>query len=505
MALEWFGSGCACCGGMSRRQFLGSAAAGVVAAPSVAASVIGTAEAAPRPLASKPPAQQGSRSILLKGGCVLTMDKALGDFEEADILIEGKKIVAVRPNIEAPGAQLVDCYRNIVMPGFVDTHRHMWQGFLRNVLPDGSLMDYIQLVQRKFGANFAPEDVYAAELLSGLGCIDAGVTTVLDWSHIHNSPEHTDAAIKGLQESGVRAVFAYGNPQTASGNWKEAPRHKYPGDIARLRKQYFNSDDQLLTLAMASPGGTPDEVLAVWKQARDVGARITIHVGEGEFGRNALIERINATEPLRSDTTYVHCCTLNDMEWKLIKDSGGAVSIAGYVEKLMGHGNPPVQKAIDAGIRPCLSVDVETSVPGDFFNQMRSVFSQQKNEVWTRQLAGEKNLPAFLKVRDVLEFATVEGARANGLERKVGVLKPGMEADIILMRTDRPNVMPVNNAVGAVVTSMNPANVDTVIIAGKMVKRDGKLVGVDMNKMFQLGRAAQDRAYKAAGVPLKRI
>ena len=164
-----------------------------------------------------------------------------------------------------------------------------------------------------------------------------------------------------------------------------------------------------------------------------------------------------------------------------------------------------VQKAIDAGIRPCLSVDVETSVPGDFFNQMRSVFSQQKNEVWTRQLAGEKNLPAFLKVRDVLEFATVEGARANGLERKVGVLKPGMEADIILMRTDRPNVMPVNNAVGAVVTSMNPANVDTVIIAGKMVKRDGKLVGVDMNKMFQLGRAAQDRAYKAAGVPLKRI
>ena len=304
---------------------------------------------------------------------------------------------------------------------------------------------------------------------------------------------------------GVRAVFAYGNPQTASGNWKEAPRHKYPGDIARLRKQYFNSDDQLLTLAMASPGGTPDEVLAVWKQARDVGARITIHVGVGEFGRNALIEWINATEPLRSDTTYVHCCTLNDMEWKLIKDSGGAVSIAGYVEKLMGHGNPPVQKAIDAGIRPCLSVDVETSVPGDFFNQMRSVFSQQKNEVWTRQLAGEKNLPAFLKVRDVLEFATVEGARANGLERKVGVLKPGMEADIILMRTDRPNVMPVNNAVGAVVTSMNPANVDTVIIAGKMVKRDGKLVGVDMNKMFQLGRAAQDRAYKAAGVPLKRI
>ena len=226
MAFQHSGFDCVCCGGVSRRRFL-CTAAGVAAAPLISASVIGDAQAAP-----KPPVQ-GNRAMLLKGGCVLTMDKTLGDFEEADVLIEGKKIVAVRPNINAPNAQLVDCYRNIVMPGFVDTHRHMWQGFLRNVLPDGSLMDYIQLVQRKFGANFVPEDVYAADLLSGLGCIDAGVTTVLDWSHIHNSPEHSDAAIKGLQESGVRAVFAYGNPQTTSGNWKEAPRHKYPGDIAR--------------------------------------------------------------------------------------------------------------------------------------------------------------------------------------------------------------------------------------------------------------------------------
>ena len=498
-AFQHSGFGCACCGGLSRRQFLCSAAAGVAAAPLISASVMGEAQAAP-----KPPVQS-NRAMLLKGGCVLTMDKTIGDFEEADVLIEGKKIVAVRPNINAPNAQIVDCYRNIVMPGFVDTHRHMWQGFLRNVLPDGSLMDYIQLVQRKFGANFVPEDVYAADLLSGLGCIDAGVTTVLDWSHIHNSPEHSDAAIKGLQESGVRAVFAYGNPQTASGNWKDAPRHKYPGDIARLRKQYFSSDDQLLTLAMASPGGTPDEILAVWKAARDVGARITIHVGVGEFGRNALLERIHATEPLRADTTYIHCCTLNDMEWKLIKDSGGTVSIAGYVETLMGHGNPPVQKAIDMGIRPSLSVDVETSVPNDFFTQMRTALSLQKNDVWAKRLAGDKNPPAFLKARDVLEFATVEGARANGLDKKVGMLKPGMDADVILLRYDRPNVMPMNNAVGAVVTSMTPANVDTVIIAGKMVKRDGKLVGVDMNKMYQLGRAAQDRAYKAAGLPLKRI
>jgi cytosine/adenosine deaminase-related metal-dependent hydrolase len=436
---------------------------------------------------------------------VLSLDKDVGDFEKADILVEGRKISAVKPNISAANAQVIDAGRCIVIPGFVDTHRHMWQGFLRNVLPDGSLQDYIQVVQRKFGANFVPDDVYVADLLSALGCIDTGVTSVLDWSHIHNSPEHTDAAIKGLQESGVRAVFAYGTPQTVSGNWKEAPKHKYPGDIARLRKQYFNGDDQLITLFLASPGGAPSDVMPIWKAARDVGARITIHVGVGEFGRSAFLEKMHAIEPLKSDTTYIHCCTLNDTEWKLIKDSGGTVSIAGYVETLMGHGNPPTQKAIDAGIRPSLSVDVETSVPNDFFTQMRTVFSLQKNEVWARRLGGEKDAGKFLTTRDVLEFATIEGARANGLAKKVGSLTPGKEADIVLLRTDRLNVMPFNNAVGAVVTSMTSANVDTVLIGGKVMKRDGKLVGVDMNRIARLGREAQARAYKAAGIPDKRV
>ncbi len=495
-----FGSGCPCCAprGLSRRQFLCSTAAGVVAAPAMAAGLIGSAEAAPKPA-------RAGRPILLRGGCVLSLDKAVGDFEKADVLIEGSKIVAVRPNIAAANATVIEASNSIVMPGFVDTHRHMWQGFLRNVLPDGSLQDYIQTVQRKFGANFTPEDNYAANLLSAIGCIDVGVTTVLDWSHIHMSPEHTDASIKGLKDSGVRAVFAYGAPQTVSGKWQDAPKHKYPGDIARLRKQYFSTDDQLLTLFLASPGGAPAEINAIWKVARDNGARITIHVGVGEFGRSAFLEKMHALEPLKSDTTYIHCCTLNDTEWKLIKESGGTISIAGYVETLMGHGNPPTQKAIDMGIRPSLSVDVETSVPNDFFTQMRTVFSLQKNEVWAKRLAGDKNPPAFLKARDVLEWATVEGARANGLEKKVGTLTPGKEADVIMLRTDRTNVMPMNNAVGAVVTSMGPQNVDTVLIGGQIKKRNGQLVGVDLRRIAKLGLDAQARAYKAAGIEHKRL
>jgi len=494
-------SSCVCpaCGptsSPSRREFLCTGVAGAVAATALTGTT--------RAQQGAPGAAPG-RPLLIKGGCVLTLDRSIGDFEEADVLVERGKISAVRPNIAAADAEVIDAKNMIVAPGFVDTHRHMWQGILRNVLPDGSLDDYIATVQKIFGANYTPEDVYAGDYFSALGAVDSGVTCILDWSHIHNTPAHTDAAIKALTDSGVRAVFAYGNAQTPDGRWWEAKGSKYPDDIARLRKQYFSSDDQLVTLYMAAPSGTPEQILPCFKAARDVGARVTIHVGVGERGRAALLEKLNAANALSSDTTYIHCCTLNDTEWKLIRDTGGTVSIAGYVETLMGHGSPPIQKAIDLGIRPSLSVDVETSVPNDFFAQMRTIFSLQKKDVWDRRLAGDKNPPKFLTVREVLEFATIEGARANGLERRIGTLTPGKAADIILLRTDRLNVMPMNNAVGAVVTSMGPQNVDTVLIDGKLMKRNGQLVGVDFDRLARLGNEARDRLYANAKVKNTRI
>jgi 5-methylthioadenosine/S-adenosylhomocysteine deaminase len=494
-----FCSACTTSPALSRRQFLCTSAATAATASTVTSAIVGRANA------QQPAAPAPGRAILIKGGCVLSLDRAVGDFEQADVLVENGKISALRPNISAPNAEVIDAARMIVAPGLVDTHRHMWQGILRNVLPDGSLDDYIATVQKVFGANYVPDDVYAGDYFSALGAIDSGVTCILDWSHIHNTPEHSDAAVKALTDSGVRAVFAYGNAQTADGRWWEAKGSKFPADIARLRKQYFSSDDQLVTLYLAAPSGSPEQILPTFKAARDVGARITIHVGVGERGRVGLLEKLNAVGALKSDTTYIHCCTLNDTEWKLIKDTGGTVSIASYVETLMGHGNPPIQKAIDTGIRPSLSVDVETSVPNDFFAQMRTIFSLQKKQVWEKRLAGDKNPPKFLTVREVLEFATIEGARANGLERKIGTLTPGKDADIILLRTDRLNVMPMNNAVGAVVTSMGPQNVDTVLIAGKVMKRNGQLVGVDFEKLTRMGDAARDRIYAAAKVKNTRI
>lgn len=481
---------------MSRRTFL---------CTGTAIAAAGTLAAAPAQAGDPGGPGQGGRPLLIKGGCVLTLDRALGDFESADVLVTGRTITAVAPTIDAPDAEVVDASRMIVMPGLVDTHRHMWEGILRNVLPNGSLGDYRDVVQRTFGAKYTPDDVYAGNLISALGAIDSGVTCILDWSHIQNSPEHTDAAIKALADSGVRAVFAYGNGENESGRYWEMTTSKFPGDIARLRRQYFSSDDQLLTLFLAAPSASEDRVLEAFRAAREVGARITIHVGVTPAGATGLIEKLNAQRGLAADTTYVHCCTLNDTEWKLIRDTGGTVSIAGYVESLMGHGIPPIQKALDLGIRPSLSVDVETSVPNDFFGQMRTVLALQKREAWQRRHAGDANAPAFLTARDVLEFATIEGARANGLDHRIGTLTPGKDADIVLLRTDRLNVMPMNNAVGAVVTSMGPHNVDTVLIAGRIMKRHGDMIGLDMARLTRLTDDARDRVYAAAKVRNSRV
>lgn len=486
--MTWMGHGdlgCTCGSRhVSRRGFLCTSVAAAAAAPMLVTSAA-NAQGQPSP------APAAGRPILIKNGCVLSLDPAVGDFERADVLVSGGKIAAVGPNLAAPDAEVIDASRAIVMPGFIDTHRHMWEGILRNIIPDSSLGDYFKIVQRQLGPHYRPEDVYAANLVSALGAMEAGVTTILDWSHIQNSPDHTDAAIKALADSGIRAVFAYGNPANGLADFRDDPRQKYPEDIRRLRKQYFSSDDQLLTLALASLSNPPDRVADAWAVAREVGAPITIHVGVGN-ALTGLVQKLGEKGVLKADTTYVHCCTLTDTEFKMIADSGGTFSLAGYVEMIMGHGTPPIQKVLDLGLRPSLSIDVETTVPGDLFTQMRTILALQHNNIWMRSLAGEKNLPKMLTARDVIGFATVEGARANHLDRKVGTLTPGKDADLILLRTDRFGVTPMNSATGAIVTSMNPANVDTVLIAGKVMKRNGQMVGVDYDKIAKLVDASRD-------------
>jgi cytosine/adenosine deaminase-related metal-dependent hydrolase len=241
---------------------------------------------------------------------------------------------------------------------------------------------------------------------------------------------------------------------------------------------------------------TTDE--AAWAVAREVGAPITLHVN----GAGSLLPMAKA---MRSDCTYIHCDNLTDQEWRLIASTGGHVSISGPIEMEMGHGVPPFLQAIAHGLRPSLSVDVETEMSGDLFNQMRTAFTLQRMQVLARERAGEKNLPALLTVREVVEFATIEGARANALDEKVGTLTPGKQADILLLRTDRINTLPLNNAYGAVVLSVDTSNVDTVIIGGKVMKSGGQLVGVDVARVARMAESSRDYILSKTGWPTSRV
>ena len=461
----------------TRRAFLKSGAARIMAGALLA-----------RSLGRPALAQDRADRLLLKGGTVLTLDPALGDFETADVLIEGSRVAAVAKDI-APAGTVIDCADMIVMPGFVDTHRHCWWGQLRGFMVNATLDDYL-LIRAQVAPGYRPEDVYAGNRVSALGAIDAGITTLLDWSHISNTPAHSDAAIAALRDTGIRAVYAFG-----VGRGGTDQKSAWPQDIRRLRKQFFASSGQLLTLALAADTGpnAPRD----WALAREVGARITVHANN----RGELAPLFEAGL-MKADNTYVHCNQLSDEEWRMIKDSGGTVSIANPVEMQMGHGVPAVQRALDHGIRPSLSVDVETTVGGDFFAQMRACFATQRMLINERLRAGEQNVPARLTAREVLEFATVEGARANGLTDTIGSLTPGKQADVILLRKDRINVLPVNAATGTVVTAMDTSNVDTVIIAGQIRKRSGELLDVDLDAVERQARASREWVLSKAGFPL---
>lgn len=419
--------------------------------------------------------------ILIKGGHVITVDPTLGDLDGGDVLIEGDRILQVGADLSAD-AEVIDATGNIVIPGFVDSHRHTWEAAIRNCAPNATLDDYFVEVLDSFAPLYRPEDVYASNLAGALECLNAGITTLLDWSHINNTPDHPDAGVRGLQDAGIRAVYAYGSANTSLVDYWFGSSIAIPrDDVERIRSTYFSSDDGLLTMALATrgPGFCKDEVVREeWGMARDLGIPITVHIAMGKLaGKWAMVKQLEALGLLGADTTYIHSCYFSDEEWELVAGSKGTISIAPQVEMQMGHGWPPVMKARSYGLRPSLSIDVVTTVPGDMFSEMRCAFAAERwksnDSVW----ASEELLPEdALTARDVLTMATLDGAHVVGLEDRTGSLAPGKQADVVMIDGHGPGVAPIVDPVGAVVLSADTANVDTVIVGGTVRKRGGKLV-----------------------------
>lgn len=442
-----------------------------------------------------------SNRLLIRGGIVVSVDPEIGDLWQGDVLVEGRDIVAVGPAIEAGDAEVIDATDCIVIPGFVDTHRHTWQAPVRNIASDWSLFNYFAGLHFGLSGHFRPEDTYAGNYLGSLEAVDAGITTLLDWSHNLKTPQHADAAVEALRDVGGRVIFAHGG---GAREWAVVPPNEYPHpeDARRVRDQWFSSDDQLVTMALAVRGPhytVRDVCIHDWKFARELGLRITVHVGDGELGRDGSLRWLNAEGLLADDTTYVHCNTLADDELKLIADTGGTASVAADVEMQMGHGFPATGRLLDVGIRPSLSIDVCSSTGGSMFSLMRTALGMQR--ALDNKAADEAGLtlggePPRVTCRDMLEFATIEGARACGLDDRIGSLTPGKQADIVMIRADTVGMVPVNNPVASLIYNAHIGLVDTVIVGGTVIKSGGVLLDGRAERARRL--AEQTREYLLA-------
>ena len=435
--------------------------------------------------------------ILLQGGHVVTMDPSLGDLFPGDVLIEGDSIAQVAPSIDAGDAEVIDVSSNIVIPGFIDSHRHTWETAIRGSAPNATLDDYFVEILDSFAPLYEPEDVYASNLWGSLECLNAGITTLVDWSHINNTPEHPDAAIQGLQETGIRSQYAYGSANTSLADyWFESSIAVPADDVERIRSTYVPTDDGLITMALATRGPgfcKPEVVKAEWELAERLGIPVTVHVAMGRLaGRFGMVKQLSDAGLLQEKTTYIHSCYLSDEEWQLVKDSGGTISIAAQVELQMGHGTPPTHQSLEHGLRPSLSIDVVTTVPGDMFTQMRAVFGAERVNVlgacWVENIDAPEDM---ITARQALEMATVNGAHVAGVEDRTGSLTPGKKADVVVIDGKSPNVAPVMDPVAAVVISADVSNVDTVLVNGEFKKRHGKLVGIDLTRALSLIETSQ--------------
>ena len=544
----------------SRRDFLKTATAAGAAAAAINLFATRPARAHDDDHGG-PPEDHGKdrRRYVIRGGSVMTMDPSMpnkGELLNTDVLIEGKKILHVGQNIVAGDAAEIDARGKIVMPGFIDTHHHQFETARRSFLADGVLIKdgstsasgtttYFEYILLTFAPVYRPQDVYINELFGGLSQLDDGVTTVHDVSQIHHSPQHSDAAIQALFDTGRRAAFGYF--ESAGANILGTnPGNQYPQDAVRIKKQWFSSSDQLVHMIMGGEVYLGDATTEQsWTIGRQLDLQIAAHI-LSPFGIRPIMDALaqgqggsNKDIGIGGDNLFIHMTGMSDMAWQKVQDVGAQVSIAFPIEMNMRHGMPPIIRmqsmaaAAKKPFEPSLSTDVECTMTADFFSQMRAAMNLQRlvvNQMILNSPNGNQNLPdprnwelpqsamtvpgPFpywptppagipdpLTTRDVLRYATINGAKALKLDKKTGTLTPGKEADIIILDPTRINVAPLNQVPGAVVSLMDRTNVETVIVAGKIRKWKGQLLDIDLRQLRRKLENSRDYIFSKAGVP----
>lgn len=439
---------------------------------------------------------------LIADALVLTMDDGLGTLPRADVLIEGQRIAAVGPDLPRPSdVEVVDGRDRIVMPGFVDTHRHMWAAMLRGCACYGDLGTYFHDVVFTYGANFTPDDTYASVRFGLAEAVDSGITTMHAWEHNIQTPAHADAALQALSESGMRGRFSYGpssDPEAGS-SFAQGSETIDLDDVLRLRRERFATDDGLLHLGIACRGVDYSQP-EIWQRefafAREHGLPITTHtmMTAHDVERVRAISVYEEHEALGSDVLLVHAIHTNEAERAYLARTSTPVSLSILSELRTGMGIPPIVEMMQAGVPLCLSVDtMAASDNSDYFAVLRATLLVPR---------GQHGDATVYQPDQVLRHGTIDGARALGIGELTGSLTPGKRADVIVLRATDLNLAPINVADGQVVLAAQPRNVEHVWIDGVQRKRDGELVDVDADALVANARAAVAGLSERIGKPL---
>ncbi|WP_342050068.1 MULTISPECIES: amidohydrolase family protein [unclassified Cupriavidus] len=425
---------------------------------------------------------------LFKGGTVVTMDANVPNLAVGDVLVEDDRIAMIGEEIVAADAKVIDARGTIVMPGLIDAHHHAWLGVMRRLMPNvDDLFAYIDVVAETLGAHYRPQDMYASTRLTAVASLDAGITTIIDACHSSRSPLHTDAALEALEESGIRALHMVGAAMD-----KRASNAHLPHDLARLAKRWNGAGSRVQV------GLFGQFNLEWWQAARRLDMQIlTEFIGDlAKLG-----PEFAAPGVLGAHNIFNHCTRLPEETWKLLAGAGVNVTINPRSDALFGFDDDRFawQQAVDHGLSPAIGIDLDTAFGSDLFGEMHALFGQQRSAMRYRRFRGEADVPAPISVQAVLESATVNGARAAGLSHAIGTLTPGKQADIIMVRTDDVAVFPVTDAVGTIVQAVERSDVDTVMVAGKLRKQGGTLIGVDVGKLQAEAVASRDYLLEASG------
>ena len=418
----------------------------------------------------------------IKDGIVITMEPGSAP-AVADVLVEGGRVAAIGTIGPVADAEVLDANGRIVLPGLIDSHVHTWQTGLRGIAADWTVPQYMRAMHRGLATHFRPDDILIANLMGALSKLDAGITTLVDWCHNNPTPDHTEAAIDGLEASGARALFLHGSPKPdprpGQKHFSEVPMPR--AEIERLRAGRFASEDRLVTLGLAVLGpqyGVHDVCLADYALARELDLIISAHTGGGPLLSPGTFEALIEAELIDGRSNIVHANNFAPDLTRALVEAGANFTVTAEVEMQMGFGDPLTGVLRDLGALITIGADVEPAAAGDMFTAMRTTLNVQRNIDNKAVLARGEPLPdaASITCREALEWVTANGATMTRMSDRIGMLAPGKQADIVLLRASDANLFPVHDPIGAVVRQAGPGNVETVLVAGRVVKRDGRLL-----------------------------